>query len=90
MLQADVRHLAIVDDARLGVGKTHDDGLHVVGIYRMLFQNVVDGVKRRLDRRSNRPLLDVGPRNLVALAELRDQFLRMGIGGVGLKIIVYA
>ena len=65
-------------------------GLHVVGIHGPLFQNVVHGVERRLDRRTHGPFLDVGPAQSRSARRAANQLLRIGIGRVRQEIIVDA
>jgi len=50
VLEADIGHLAIIDDACFGVGpRRHDDRLHLVGDQEgAFFQNVVYGIERAL------------------------------------------
>ncbi len=77
MLQADVWDLAVVDDGRFVGGDADDDALHLIGIEVVLLDQDLEGVERRLNRRADGPLLDVGPRDLVALAELVDEHRRI-------------
>ena len=46
----------------------------------MFLANEFDRIQRSLDGGTHCPLLDIGPRNLVAFAEFVDQPLRIGLG----------
>ena len=56
MLQADIRHVAVVDDARFGVGHADDDALYRVRIDGVLAQDVAESIERRLTRAAERKL----------------------------------
>ena len=63
---------------------------HVVGVERALPADVLDRVERRLNRRADRPLLDVGVDDLEPLAEAVDQHRRIALRRVDLKEVVVA
>ena len=73
VLKTDVGDVAIVHDGGHRRRQPHDEALHVPGLERVALPQDLDRVERSLDRRSDRPLLDVGPGDLVPLAELLDQ-----------------
>ena len=68
MLKADVRDLSIVDNRCLGGRDADDDLLHLFRAELMTLEQGVQGVEGRLNRRADRPFLDVGPRDFVPLA----------------------
>jgi hypothetical protein len=47
VLQADVRHVAIIDDRRHGRRQADRDALHLIGLERMLSAHRLDRVERR-------------------------------------------
>src|SRR5258708_14564839 len=74
VLQANIRHLAVVYGIG-GAGRvTHDDLLHLVRLKAMLFHDELQGVQRRLDRAAGRPSLQRGHRHFVPRAEAIDHF----------------
>ena len=85
---ADVGHLAVVDDLRFAGGEAHDHRLHLIGGRSRALEQGFQRFQRRLDGRADGPLLDVGARDLVALAELVDQLGGIGLGRMGLQEIV--
>ena len=72
VLEADIRHLAVVHGLGFVDGHSHDDLLHLLGLEGAPLPQDLYGVKWRLDGRSDGPFLDVCPRDLVAFPELLD------------------
>ena len=72
----------------LGVAAPHQDLRHVPGLERTPLVQDFERVERRLDRRADRPFLDVGAGDLVALAKLLDQARRIGAGRIGQDEVV--
>src|SRR5205823_772227 len=66
VLDADIRHLTIVDD-RSGRHPYHHL-LHLVRLEGPLLEHDLQRIERALDGRSHGPFLDAGPRDLVALS----------------------
>ena len=90
VLQADVGNVPVVDDRADARGEPDDDLLDVVGVERTLPAEVLDRVERRLDRRADRPLLDVGVDDLVSLAQMLDEHRRVAFGRIHAKEVVVA
>ena len=61
------------------------DVLHLIGVERTAAQQVVERVERRLDRRTHGPLLDVGPRHFVALAQRSTSTAGLAVGAFASK-----
>ncbi len=73
VLQADVGDVAVVHHRGFAGAEPHAHLSHLLGVERPPFQQDLQRVERRLDRRADRPFLDVGADDLVALAELLDR-----------------
>ncbi len=88
MLHADVGNLAIVYDRGFIGGDPHGDLFHLIRLKAIFLKQVLHGVERRLDGSPHRPLLEVGARDLVTLAELLNQQVRAILGHEGIEKIV--
>ena len=73
VLQADIRNIAIVDYGGDRRRQPYGHAFDLRGLERMLAADRLDAIERRLDRRADGPLLDVGECDVIALAELFDQ-----------------
>src|SRR5678815_2106638 len=65
------------------VGDTHDYFSNIRSNERFVLKKDRQSIQRRLDRRADRPALDVGIHDLVDLAESLDQLLRLRLAAVG-------
>ena len=90
VLQANIRDLAIVDDRRLLSPPARLTSLTWSASKWCRLKQFLQRVERRLDRRADGPFLDVGPGDLVALAELVDQRCGIRLRAEGLEEIVRA
>src|SRR6476620_8834527 len=90
MLQANVGDIAVVHHRGDGGGEAHGHALHLIGREGLLAADGLDRIERPLDRRADGPFLDVGLRDLVALAELLNEPRGLRLWRVGLEEIVRA
>src|SRR5260370_42578405 len=68
----------------------HGDLLHLIRMERTLLLQDLQGIERRLDRRTHGPFLDIRSRNLIALAKLFGQSGRIGMRVVSVKEIIFS
>ncbi len=90
VLQADVGHVAVVHHRGDRRRHPHAHLAHLIRRKRCAGTDRGHGIERRLDRRADGPFLDVGLGDLVALAQLLDQTLRVRLRRIGLEKIVRA
>src|SRR5260221_4211728 len=90
VLHADIGHMAVVGGVRSEMGDAHDEPLDLPGAYALRADQFQQRIERGLDRRSDRPALDVGVHDLVALAELARELRRVGRVPVGDEEIALA
>ena len=83
VLQADVGDVAVVHDSGHRWGEAHGHALHLIRLEGPLVANRFDRVEWPLDRRADGPFFDIGLHDLVALAELVDEALRLRLRSVG-------
>ncbi len=88
VLEADVRDRAVVHDDGLVRRYPHRYLLHLFRLESVPFYQVIQCVERSLDGRSDGPFLDIGPSDLIALAELIDHHRRIILRHEHLKEIV--
>src|SRR5665213_4059306 len=88
MLQANVGHDAVIDDARLASFNADNYLLHVVRLKRMLLAKIFECVESRLNRRTHAPLLDVGFHDVVVLAEFVNEAGRISRGRMRIEEII--
>ena len=89
VLDTDIRHLPVVD-YRCPRVHTHDDFTYLIGVQRFAFQHGFESVQRRLYGCADGPLLNAGADDLVALAELIHERVRITVRSVGEQEIVVA
>ena len=87
VLDANIRYLAVADDRGLASG--HPDGhrLHLIGFEGAPLQNNFERIERSLNGRADRPFLDIGADDFVALAELIRQICGE-LRGIGLRRVI--
>ena len=78
VLHADVRHVAVVDGVGALVRNTHHQPFDLSGLDLVLADQVEQAVERGLDRRTDRPALDIGVHDFVGRAEPADEYFRLG------------
>ena len=83
MLHADVGHVAVIGGLRALVRDPHHDMFDLFGLDPVRPDEIEQGVEGRLDRRADRPALDVSVHDLVGGAELAHQFIRIRLAAVG-------
>ena len=88
VLQADVRHVAVVHHA----SATDADGqlLHLVRLEGVALLEQLQRIERRLNRRSHAPFLDVRAHQFEALAQFVDEPVGIGAGRVREQEVVVA
>src|SRR5205085_9949334 len=88
MLQRDVRHLAVIYGVSCAGSGVNFDLLHLLSVKRMTLADVVNGIERRLDRTSGRPLLQSSLGYTIQLAKLIDHSCGISFGIVSLHEII--
>src|SRR5205085_10698300 len=73
VLDAYIGHVAIVHGLGFASGDMHSDALDLIGGKRVPLHQALYRIKRRLDRRTHRPLLDAGAGYFISLSELLNQ-----------------
>jgi hypothetical protein len=86
VLDADVRHLAVVDYGTRA--HPHQDLLHLFRVEGMLPQHDFERIERSLDGRSHCPLLDARRCDLVAFSEFVDERFLVTMRSIGQQEIV--
>ena len=83
MLHADVGHGAVVRGVRAQMRDAHGEPLDLPGADAVRADQFQQRIERGLDRRADRPALDVGVHDLVALAQVARELFRVGRVPVG-------
>src|SRR5262249_22906016 len=79
VLQADIRNGAVVDDVQPVCRHVDHDAPDLAGAHRRILEQRRNAVEHRLQRRADGPFLDRRVHDLVALAKLGDEFIRLGL-----------
>ena len=90
VLQANVRHLAVVHRVGPAGGHTHDHLFYLVRLEQEFFQDQLQGIHGRLDRAAGRPAFERGHGDFIALAQAIDHFGWIAFRIVGQHEIVRA
>src|SRR3990170_1905917 len=81
MLHADIGHVAVVGDMRLLLADADLDAGDIAGPKSMFLHQQLKRIQRRLNRRSDRPLLNMGVHYLEATAKLAHQSICIAAEG---------